>query len=176
MFRPSRTYLAVPALAALLLATIAGPTLAASDPAGNNGTVKVSGKDVDGIPDNEPHQGCVFNVEFFGFDQGGNLMASASFTVLLSGGAEGPTFTFPEVWIGEDPASGAGTEGVVDGIDASRNYNLNDKLYSFVDASNPNQGVHVRLTVHADGVNDADTVKSKTFWAQGCVRPPDQES
>jgi hypothetical protein len=169
MFRPSRPYLAVPAVAALLLAVIAAPTMAASDPPGSNGTVKVSGKNVDGIPDNEPHQGCTFNVEFYGFDQGGNLIATASFTVLLNGGAEGPTFTFPEVWIGEDPASGAGT---VDGIDASRNYNLNEELYPYVDASNPNQGVHVRLTVHAEGVADSVATKQKTFWATGCVHTP----
>jgi hypothetical protein len=172
MLRPSRAHLVVPALVLLLLAVIAGPTLAATNPPGNNGTVKVAGKNVDTTPDNEPHPGCVFNVEFYGFDEGGNLFATARFTVLLGGGAEGPSFDFPEVWIGQDPASGAGT---IDGLDARRNYDLNDELAPYNEAGNPNQGVHVRLTVHADGAQDADT-KSKVFWAQGCVRSPDPES
>jgi hypothetical protein len=175
MLRPSRSHLVVPVAAALLLAVLAGPTLAASDPPGNNGTVKVAGKNVDTTPDNEPHPGCIFNVEFFGFDEGLNLKATASFTVLLTSRADGPTFDFPEVWIGQDPASGAGT---ATGLDATRNYDLNDELAPYVDASNPNQGVHVRLTVHADGAQNADT-KSKVFWAQDCVPtppPPPQES
>jgi hypothetical protein len=167
MYRSFRTLLLVAASAALLLVAAPGAMMAA-DPAGNNGTVKVSGKDVDSIPDNQPHEGCVFNVEFFGFDEGGNLNATASFTVLVSAGAEGDSFDFPEVFIGGDPAFGAGSP---DAIDASKNYDLNDELAPYVDASNPNQGVHVRLTVHANRAQNADT-KSKVFWAQGCVETP----
>jgi hypothetical protein len=170
MSRSLRSTLLLPVAACLLIAASAAPAVAA-DPQGNNGTVKVAGRNVDTTPDNEPHPGCVFNVEFYGFDEGGNLNATASFTVLL-GATDGPTFWFPEVWIGQDPASGAGT---TDGLDARRNYDLNDELAPFVDASNPNQGVHVRLTVHADGAQNADT-KSKVFWAQGCARPEDPES
>jgi len=58
---------------------------------------------------------------------------------------------------------------------ASPDYGLNAEPAPYVDASNPNQGVHVRLTVHANGSEGADT-KSKVFWAQGCARPEDPES
>ena len=36
--------------------------------AGNNGTVKIDGVEFDTHPDNEPHVGCIFQVDFYGFD------------------------------------------------------------------------------------------------------------
>src|SRR5205823_2604746 len=58
----------------------AGPALGAAggDPAGNNGTVKIDGKPFDDAPDNEPHPGCVFQVDFYGFDAG-DLDAEVTF-------------------------------------------------------------------------------------------------
>src|SRR3989337_2474719 len=40
------------------------------DPSGNNGTIKVDGIDYDDTPANEPHVGCSFQIDFFGFDLG----------------------------------------------------------------------------------------------------------
>jgi hypothetical protein len=152
----------------------ATPIAAASDddPAGNNGTIKVSGHDMDLIPDNEPHQGCDFDVEYFGFD-GGAFYANATFEVIPPSG-EGIVL-HDHVFIGEDAASGAGTST---GRDTERHYDLNEWLWPYVpaigeDVDNPDGdlGVHVKLTVRAEGSQGDDT-KHKTFWAVGCEQPP----
>ncbi len=149
---------------ALMCAAVALPATPAlaEDPPGNNGTVKIAGRDIDTIPDNEPHQGCTFTVQFFGYDEGAKS-ARAIFEVLRSSGDE-VVHEDTYVFIGEDAASGAGT---ATGLDASRTYDLNAKLAPYAADGNANQGVHVRLTVRAEGSIGAD-VKSKTFWAEGC--------
>jgi hypothetical protein len=151
-------------LLALMCAAVALPAAPAlaSDPPGNNGTVKIAGRDLDTIPDNEPHQGCTFTVQFYGYDEG-PLLARAIFEVLRASG-DVVVHEDSNVKIGEDGASGAGT---ATGLDASRTYDLNAKLAPYAADGNANQGVHVRLTVRAEGSIGAD-VKSKTFWAQGC--------
>ncbi|HEV2685565.1 MAG TPA: hypothetical protein VGW79_02900, partial [Actinomycetota bacterium] len=40
---------------------------ASNTPAGNKGTVKVDDESFDGIPDNDPHPGCTFFLQFFFF-------------------------------------------------------------------------------------------------------------
>ena len=35
-------------------------------PPGNNGTVKVDGEPWDSTPNNEPHPGCTFEIDFYG--------------------------------------------------------------------------------------------------------------
>ena len=157
--RPTRLRsLALPAIAILALA-IAAPASAANPP-GNNGTVKVDSQVFDTFPDNQPHTGCVFQVDFYGFDAG-SLYATATFAVMTS--CEDIVVKTDTVFIGEDTNAGGGS---VTGLDQEKTYDLNNDLYAY--DANPNQGVHVRLTVHADGATNADT-KSKTFWAKGCV-------
>ena len=149
-------------LAAMALTMAVAAPAWAADPQGNNGTIKVSNRDIDTIPDNEPHQGCTFDVEFFGYDNGA-LYATATFAVIRSCG-DLVVLEDEHIFIGEDAASGAGTST---GIDATEEYDLNDELAPFVADGNVNQGVHVRLTVTAQGSNGADT-KHKVFWAKGC--------
>jgi hypothetical protein len=67
------------------------------------------------------------------------------------------------VFIGEDDNSGGGSEA---GLDASETYTLDVSGVT----PHPNQGVHVKLTVHADGSQGADT-KYKVFWVSGCPTP-----
>ncbi|HEV8374234.1 MAG TPA: hypothetical protein VGR68_13625, partial [Actinomycetota bacterium] len=43
---------------------------ATPNPPGNNGTIKVDGVPFDDAPDNEPHVGCTFQVDFYGYDEG----------------------------------------------------------------------------------------------------------
>src|SRR5438477_8854157 len=72
----------------MALAALAGVTLslggfasaAHADPPGNNGTVKIDAEAFDTHPDNQPHVGCRFQVDFYGFDQG-NLNADVEFVV-----------------------------------------------------------------------------------------------
>jgi LPXTG-motif cell wall-anchored protein len=133
---------------------------AAADPPGNNGTVKIDDKEFDDHPNNEPHDGCIFQVDFYGFDEG-DLDATVTFQ-LVPPTANDETIREEDVFIGED-AAGGGTD-----LDASETYDLTDELTG-VDPHSQ-QGWHVRLTVHADGSIGADP-KFKEFWVEGCAPP-----
>ena len=164
MHRPITRTLALGALVALCIASLGGP-VAAANPPGNNGTIKVDAQPFDDVPDNESHPSCVFEVDFYGFDEGA-LWATATFTLISPTGDTDSVFlTSDPVAIGGDPASGAGTTS---GLDASRTFDLNSYLYEYMGANG--KGAHVKLTVHADGATNADT-KYKTFWVTGCEYP-----
>jgi hypothetical protein len=123
---------------------------------GNNGTVKIDGIPFDDAPNNEPHVGCSFQIDFYGYDQG-DLHAS----VLLQGWPPtgGGTLASDSVFIGQD-AAGGGTD-----LDASRTYDLSSALKGI--QPQPNQGWHIKATVNADGSIGSD-VKHKVFWVSGC--------
>lgn len=143
------------------------------DPAGNNGTVKITPHgDIDGIPQNAPHQTCVFDIEWYGFDEGSDIISTVTFDpwaptadVVLSG-------TEPsQVFVGGDPATGAGTDS---GFDGEQVYTLG---FSGGEP-HPKQGYHVKLTIHTPGSKGSDT-KHKVFWVQPCddgnPPPPPEE-
>jgi hypothetical protein len=149
--------------AAVPVALMFGPTAnAAPNPPGNNGTVKIDGVAFDDAPDNEPHVGCTFQVDFYGYDEG-DLEATVAFE---SHPPTGPVAVLLEdtVFIGEDDNSGGGSQA---GLDASQTYTLD---FTGIEP-HPQQGFHVKLTVHADGSQGAD-VKHKGFWVEGCDVTP----
>lgn len=127
---------------------------AVNEPPGNNGVVKVDGLPFDDAPDNQPHVGCTFQIDFFGYDEG-DLTASYLFELWSPTGSG--TLLAGTTRIGEDPAGG-GTD-----LDASVTVDLEDALEASGASPHPNQGFHVRLTVHAEGSIGAD-VKHKVFW------------
>jgi hypothetical protein len=141
---------------------LAGLAFAAPNPAGNNGTIKVDREPFDDAPNNEPHVGCTFQVDFYGYDQG-DLNADVTFTAHPPTGDEQVLLT-DTVFIGQDDNSGGGSEA---GLDASKTYTLDLTGIE----PHPNQGVHVKLTIHAEGSQGADT-KHKVFWVTGCETPP----
>ncbi len=141
------------ALATLFLA--AGP-LSFANPPGNNGTVKVDGVPFDDAPNNEPHPGCSFQIDFYGYEDG-NLAATLTFEGIPPTG--GGTLATDSISIGQD-AAGGGTD-----LDASRTYDLTAALSNV--QPHLRQGYHVKLTVHADGSIGSD-VKHKVFWVQAC--------
>jgi hypothetical protein len=150
----------VGALALGVLMAAPARAAAGGDPPGNNGTIKIDGRPFDDAPDNEPHPGCVFQVDFYGFDAG-NLDADLTFeAVAPTAGGVVLTDTVP---IGEDPHAGGGSEA---GLDASKTYDLTAALSGI--EPQRNQGWHIRLTVHADGSQGSD-VKHKVFWVDGCT-------
>ena len=154
------------AIAVVILAAVfgsAGPSSAANPP-GNNGTIKVDDVPFDDHPDNEPHVGCVFQVDFYGYDEG-DLTADVTFEVHPPTGKPAVILT-DEVFIGEDDNSGGGSEA---GLDASETYDLSTLLQGF--DPHPQQGWHVKLTINAEGSQGAD-VKYKVFWVSGCETPP----
>ncbi|MGH2636368.1 MAG: hypothetical protein ACRDHU_09540 [Actinomycetota bacterium] len=126
---------------------------ASADPPGNNGTVKVAGEDLSS--GNDTHVGCAFTIDFSGYDEGDLY---AEFVIEGQSPTENGTFWAAGVFIGEDPAGG-GTD-----LDASAAIDLAD---AFSGPPHDGQGYHVKLTVHADGAQGADT-KHKTFWVD-CV-------
>ena len=134
----------------------------AANPPGNNGTIKVDADPFDDAPDNEPHVGCEFQVDFYGYDAG-DLFADVTFTAHSPTGADQVLLT-DTVFIGEDDNSGGGSEA---GLDASETYTLD---FTGIEP-HPQQGFHVKLTINADGSQGAD-VKHKVFWVQGCDTPP----
>jgi LPXTG-motif cell wall-anchored protein len=147
-------------VAMLAGAAAVGAQPRAQDPPGNNGTVKIDDTPFDDHPNNEPHVGCVFQVDFYGYDEG-DLSADVTFTGQAPTG--GGTLLTDTVAIGEDPAGG-GTD-----LDASATYDLTEALSGIT--PHPQQGWHVKLTVNAEGSQGAD-VKHKVFWVSGCAPPP----
>jgi hypothetical protein len=159
----ARRLLAVSVVGMMVLGLIWLAPPAQADPPGNNGTVKIDGVAFDDHPNNEPHVGCVFQVDFYGFDEG-DLFADVHFSV------QPPTGNFvgildDVVFIGEDSNAGGGSEA---GLDASVTYDLGALLAGY--EPHPQQGWHVKLTVNAEGSIGADT-KHKVFWVEGCDPP-----
>jgi hypothetical protein len=101
----------------------------------------------------------VFEVDFYGFDEG-DLVADVTFESHPPTGPVKVLLT-DEVFIGEDDNAGGGSQA---GLDASATYTLD---FTGIQP-HPNQGFHVKLTVHADGSQGADT-KHKVFWVTGCA-------
>src|SRR5215217_2739635 len=100
-----------------------GPASATPNPPGNNGTIKIDDTPFDDHPNNEPHVGCVFQVDFYGFDEG-DLDATVTFTLVPPTAAadDDDDITVDDLAIGEDPAGG-GTD-----LDATATYDLSDAL------------------------------------------------
>jgi hypothetical protein len=163
----SRKALWLIVLTAVVLAgvTVAQLASATPNPPGNNGTVKIDDTPFDDLPNNEPHVGCVFQVDFYGYDQG-DLHATVTFEAQPPTQREGDdqVLLTDTVFIGEDDNSGGGSEA---GLDASETYTLDFTGIT----PHPVQGFHVKLTVNAEGSQGADT-KHKVFWVTGCVPSP----
>lgn len=133
----------------------ADPT-AGTRPPGNNGVVKVDARPFDDASDNEPHVGCTFQIDFYGYDEGYILAASYEFVLwppTLPPTGSG-TLREGTTRIGEDPPGGGRASVTID---------LEDALAASGEEPHPNQGFHVKLTVHAEGSIGADT-KLKVFW------------
>jgi LPXTG-motif cell wall-anchored protein len=156
---PRSRLLAIAAAALIAGWALTGVASAAPNPPGNNGTVKIDGIPFDDAPDNEPHVGCVFQVDFYGFDEG-RLLADVAFESHPPTGPVQVLLT-DKVFIGEDDNAGGGSQA---GLDASATYTLD---FTGIQP-HPNQGFHVKLTVHADGSHGADT-KHKVFWVTDCA-------
>jgi len=133
-----------------LLGLTAGPSFAS----GSAGDVKVSNTSVDDIPNNDPHQSCKFNLEFYNFDLGSpdatyslSLVSPTASGVLKTGTAN----------VGGGP--------IGDGqLDAVANVDLTGAA-GFSGVSPASQGFHVSLDVTDAGLQGG--AKSKTFWVSG---------
>jgi hypothetical protein len=128
--------------------------------AGNNGTIKVDGADFDSHPDNEPHVGCAFQIDFYGFEA--NVPVSMTFTLQEPTGTE--VIHSEDGTLDDDDATGGGSQV---GLDGQFTIDLTDALDSY--EPQPNQGYHVKLTIIADdGDPYGSQVKHKVYWVTGC--------
>jgi hypothetical protein len=167
MQRGKLSRIAVAVMVAGAAMVLAGPGWASAgpNPPGNNGTIKLDATPFDDHPNNQPHLGCVFQVDFYGYDEG-DLDATVTFQ------AHPPTqrpgddqvLLTDTVFIGEDDNAGGGSEA---GLDASVTYTLD---FTGIEP-HPVQGFHVKLTINAEGSRGAD-VKHKVFWVTGCPPAP----
>jgi hypothetical protein len=153
----------------LMLWAVAGGALAAP---GNNGTVKVDGTPFDDLPNNEPHVGCIFQIDFYGYDEG-QLFADVSFELDPPTGTQIPLLSKNGIFIGGDSAAGGGSTA---GLDASETFDLSAAIAATGEPPHSKQGWHIGLTVNADGSIGSD-VKHKEFWVTGCGGyPPSVQS
>ncbi|GCD90911.1 DUF11 domain-containing protein [Nocardioides sp. LS1] len=146
-------------LAVVLVAVLSPSTAWAGTGNGNNGTVKIDGADVEASKDNDPHVGCAFNVEWYNFDKGSDIVSTVTFEMQSPTGdvalsVDGDSRKF----VGAD-AAGGGQD-----LDGVEKYTL-----SFYGAPHPQQGYHVKMTTSTPGSNGTDT-KSKVFWVTGCAQ------
>ena len=140
-----RKVVRIAVLAGVLVAGMAVPQLAwaGPNPPGNNGTVKVDDVPFDDHPNNEPHVGCSFQIDFYGYDEG-DLEAQVTFEAHppTQRAGDDQVLLTDTLFIGEDDNSGGGSEA---GLDASATYTLD---FTGIEP-HPVQGFHVRLTVNA---------------------------
>jgi hypothetical protein len=158
--RSARLFGATLALVAAA-ALAAGPAFAGQEgkdkgqpdiPKGNSGVVKLDGTPFDDHPDNQPHVGCIFQVDLTGFPAGHGPV-TVTFT------AQHPTGD------GQQLESGvmALAQGA-HGLGASRTFTLDFDGIS----PHPKQGFHVKVTVDTG----RGAGKHKVFWVRGCGTPP----
>ncbi|MFG2055185.1 LPXTG cell wall anchor domain-containing protein [Micromonospora sp. NPDC048930] len=155
---------ALTAAAATACLAFGSPALA-TDPAGNNGTVKIDNFDVDNHNDpniaNRPHVGCDFQVRFFNFDEG--QTAKITFTIHPPSGSGEEVIPSETKTISTTPAGGGSKDE-----DAVFTYHVSDwDLTSYKEQ--PKQGYHVKLTITSAGVPGG--VKHKVFWVPKCTTP-----
>jgi hypothetical protein len=147
---------------AMALPAAAAHPHGSGDPAGNNGTVKITAHaEDDGVPQNTPHVSCVFDIEWYGLDEGDDIVSTVEFTMKAPTRDVGLSGTEPSrVFVGGDPAGGGKD------FDGEATYTL-----AFAGAPDTEQGYHVKVTVHTPGSKGADT-KHKVFWVSPCDDTP----
>jgi hypothetical protein len=131
------------------------------EPPGANGSVKIDEAPVDSDPSNEPHVGCGFSLQFFGFDEGTNT-ASVTF----------------EAWPGTGDKTGVGAlKGAAsftfDGERPPGNA-LNHTEDYLLDTSeltpNDKGEVHIKVDVTVtDAGGKVAFHKYKVFWTGACL-------
>jgi hypothetical protein len=139
-----------------LTALMSGLATAQQGPPGNNGTVKVDGRPFDDHPNNEPHPGCTFEIDWYNFDA--NAVSDVTFETQSPTSRR--TLRTDRVVLDGDANDG----GDQDGLDGHRAYTLS---FTAADHLHPNQGYHVKLTIETTWSNGSD-VKHKVFWVSGC--------
>jgi hypothetical protein len=131
----------------------------------NRGVLKI--QDLVGnkeTPDNDPHVGCRFQIEFRGFDK--DEVAKWTLSAQPPSGDKDLVITSGEVQVGEDDASGGATD-----LDAIVKLDLSQLDISGLE-EHKIQGFHLRAEAEVIGQKGGPGVKSKVFWATSCEEAP----
>jgi hypothetical protein len=123
-------------------------------PRGETGVIKIDGRPFDEHPNNEPHVGCVFELDFSNYPEG-PIEARYSFWLWPPTGRErllGGGYTL------EDDPAGGGQD-----LDGQLRLDLADALRRSGGEPHPQQGWHVKVSVWVPRSAGPDT-KHKVFW------------
>jgi hypothetical protein len=184
--------------AAALVLTVAGPASARpqSDAPGNDGTIKIDGLPLDDLLDNEPHVGCNFQVDFFGFVHAEDLTAEVTFEAVaptpggviltrdvnleadlaaeLDEGVAADVAADVAGEVGADVAGELATDALDDlpldagvALNARARFDLWSEGLADIEP-HPENGWHVKLTVRVNAGSIGADVKTKVFWVQDC--------
>ena len=148
----------VAAVVALMAFGLVGGPVSASNP----GTVKIDGIPFDQVPNNEPHPGCLFQLQFFGFPTGTQVSYKfAVYPPTSNTNGPGTLIVPPGVVSATLPAQGAKKLNLDTGA-----ISLQQGLANAGVTAHPIQGFHVKLTVNTPGGK-----KYKVFWVECQVNP-----
>ena len=127
---------------------------------GNNGTIKIDDHRTgdDTHPNNEPHVGCSFDVDFYGFDADEGEVELDFYAWPPTGDKQLIKHDTTVLMANDTPG---GSEAGYDG--SSRDYNGAEFA---VGTPHPQQGYHVKLVV-----TSSEGRKQKVFWVEPCGYP-----
>jgi hypothetical protein len=128
---------------------------------GGSGIVKLDRRPFDQAPNNEPHVGCTFQMDFYNYPEG--VTAKYAFTLwpptghveLMSGGIQ----------LENDPAGGG-----LD-LDGEETVQLGPALVASGAEPHQHNGWHVKVVVNARHTSGPDQ-KQKVFWVRECQAAP----
>ena len=135
------------------------PSTTPDDPRGS-GIVKLDREPWDNLPNNEPHVGCTFELDFYNYGEG--ITATYVFELWPPTGRQ--ELEKGSVDVGEDP-SGGGTD-----FDGSARVDLGPALLASGAEPHQHNGWHVKVTVNAPGSSGSEQ-KQKVFWVRECAAP-----
>lgn len=125
---------------------------------GGSGIVKLDRRPFDQAPNNEPHVGCTFQIDFYNYPEGG-LRARYSFALWNpTGNAE---LMSGSIVLEDDPAGGG------QDLDGEETVTLGPALIDSGQAPHQHNGWHVKLVVYARHTSGPDQ-KQKVFWVREC--------
>ena len=145
-------------VAAFASSAISDPVAAKNVPPGNKGTAKITidGQDFDGIPDNDPHPGCIFDLKFFFFPRASNVDYTFTLHPPTKDGSTGGSRTL-------DPTQEPNANVVVD---------LTDFLQNSGVTPQPQQGYHIKLEIETKDTRGPGDDKHKVFWVNCASTTP----
>ena len=133
---------------------------------GNDGHVQIDGVPIDAGRDNDPHVGCPFTVEFFGFDPTQSATITVTPHAPTTGGSPGTFGPMPVTVNGPIPP-GPGVGSTLDGYYVVTAAEI-EQIFAGV-TPQPQQGYHARidveLTPSPTGPGDD---KHHTIWIAPC--------